>query len=49
MADYEHNNHEKFKMRYHLIFSIKYRRKCLGPIMEDVKASMKRVEEMQNK
>lgn len=49
MTDYEHYNHEKFKMRYHLIFSTKYRRKCLGPIMEDVKASMKRAEAMQNK
>lgn len=49
MADYEHCNHEKFKMRYHLIFSTKYRRKCLGPILEDVKESMKRAEAMQNK
>lgn len=49
MADYEHCNHEKFKMRYHLIFSTKYRRKCLGPILEDVKKAMKRAEAMQNK
>lgn len=27
MASYEHYNHETFKMRYHIIFSTKYRRK----------------------
>lgn len=49
MAGYEYCNHEKFKMRYHLIFSTKYRKKLLGPIIDDVKSSMKRAEAMQNK
>ena len=49
MSSYEHCNHEKFKMRYHIIFSTKYRRKLLGPIIDDIKASMKRAEAMQDK
>ena len=42
-------SHEKFKLRYHIIFSTKYRRKCLGMISEDLKLSMKRAESLQNK
>lgn len=49
MSSYEHCNHEKFKIRYHIIFSTKYRRKLLGPIIDDIKASMKRAEAMQDK
>lgn len=36
-------------MRYHIIFSTKYRKKCLGAIADDIKASMKRAEAMQDK
>lgn len=47
--NYEHLNHEKFKIRYHIIFSTKYRKKLLGNISDDIKKSMKRAENMQNK
>lgn len=47
--NYEHCNHEKFKMRYHIIFSTKYRKKLLYPIVDDIKTSMKRAESTQNK
>ena len=47
--DYEHLNHEKFKIRYHIIFSTKYRKKLLGKISEDIKSYMKLAESMQNK
>ena len=30
------SNHAKVRLRYHLIFSTKYRRKILNPIREDV-------------
>ena len=46
---YEHYNHAKFKIRYHLIFSTKYRKQCLKEIIEDVKQSFKKVESMQRK
>ena len=36
-------------MRYHIIFSTKYHKKLLGPIVDDIKASMKRAEAAQNK
>ena len=49
MASNEYCNHEKFKMYYHIIFSTKYHKKLLGPIIEDIKVSMKRAESMQNK
>jgi len=49
MSDYESLNHEKFKLRYHIIFSTKYRTKCLTAIRDDVLASMKRAESLQNK
>ena len=36
--NYEHCNHEKFKIRYHIIFSTKYRKNFLiNQIAEDVK------------
>lgn len=49
MNNYETYNHEKFNMRYHIIFSTKYRKKCLGQISNDIKSYMKRAESMQNK
>lgn len=49
MASYEYCNHEKFKMCYHIIFSTKYHKKLLEPIINDVKNSMKRAEAMQDK
>lgn len=49
MSNYETCNHEKFNMRYHIIFSTKYRKKCLGQISDDIKSYMKRAESMQNK
>ncbi len=49
MSEYETLSHEKFKMRFHVIFSTKYRQKLLGPIRDELMASMKRAESMQNK
>ena len=49
MSEYETLNHEKFKLRYHIIFSTKYRKKCLTSIRDDVLESMKRAESLQNK
>jgi putative transposase len=37
--------HAKTRLRYHVIFSTKYRRKCLGAVKEDVLASFKYAEE----
>lgn len=37
MSKYERFNHAKTFLRYHLIFSTKYRRKCLNPIRDDLK------------
>lgn len=36
---YEASPHAKYRLRYHLIFSTKFRRKCLNDIKEDVKKS----------
>ncbi len=47
--DYEHLNHEKFKIRYHIIFSTKYRKKLLGGIVNDIKAYMRKAESMQTR
>ena len=47
--DYEHFNHEKYKIKYHIIFSTKYRKKCLKDISEDIKSYMKIAESKQNK
>ena len=49
MSEYESLSHEKFEIRYHIIFSTKYRTKCLTDIREDILKSMKRAESMQNK
>jgi len=49
MSEYETLNHEKFKLRYHVIFSTKYRTKCLTDIRDDVLNSMKRAESLQDK
>lgn len=34
MREYKSLKNKKYKMRYHLIFSTKYRRKCLEPLRE---------------
>ena len=47
--DYEHFNHEKYKIKYYIIFSTKYRKKCLKDISEDIKSYMKIAESKQNK
>lgn len=36
MKRYKRYNHAKTLLRYHLIFSTKYRKKCLEPIRENV-------------
>ena len=41
MSKYERFNHAKTFLRYHLIFSTKYRRKLLNTIREDLLAAMK--------
>lgn len=37
MMNYEHFNYEKYKMKYHIIFSTKYRNKCLKNISTNIK------------
>jgi putative transposase len=44
MSKYERFNHAKTFLRYHLIFSTKYRRKVLNPIRDDLLAAMKEAE-----
>ena len=46
---HEHCNHAKFKIAYHLIFSTKYRKRCLAGITESVEQSFRRAEGMQKK
>ena len=46
MNIYESHNHSKFKIRYHIILSVKYHKQLLGPIIEDVKQSFKHAEQM---
>lgn len=36
MSNYECFSHAKTKLSYHIIFSTKYRRKCLNQIHDDV-------------
>jgi putative transposase len=36
MGKYNSNNHQKYRVKYHLILSTKYRRKCLIGIKEDI-------------
>lgn len=43
MKTYRSLNHVKYRLRYHLVFSTKYRRKALSLIEEDVKACMGRI------
>ena len=45
MSKYERFNHAKTFLRYHLIFSTKYRRKCLNPIRDDLLAAMRDAQE----
>lgn len=45
MSKYERFNHAKTFLRYHLIFSTKYRRKVLNPIRDDLLESMKVAQE----
>lgn len=49
MDRYHTLNHEKFIIRYHIIFSTKYRKRCLYMIKDDVVSSMRRAESMQDK
>jgi|WetSurMetagenome_2_1015567.scaffolds.fasta_scaffold47365_3 putative transposase len=49
MSRYNTFNHEKFRMQYHIIFSTKYRRKCLEPVKDDLLESMERAESLQDK
>lgn len=45
---YKTHNHAKFKIRYHVILSVKYRKKLLKSIIESLKKSLKRAEEISN-
>ncbi|MCK9577097.1 MAG: IS200/IS605 family transposase [Clostridia bacterium] len=49
MSRYNTLNHEKYRIQYHIIFSTKYRKKCLEPVKDDLLESMKRAESLQNK
>lgn len=42
-TEYECRAHAKTRLRYHVIFSTKYRRKCLGPIQDTVLSSFSKV------
>ncbi len=44
--NYEHYNHAKYRLRYHIILSVKYHKRLLIPIMKDLKESLKRAEEI---
>lgn len=43
---YVSHNHSKFKIRYHIILSVKYHRKLLAPIIDDLKKSLQRAQAM---
>lgn len=43
MKKYNSLNHAKFSIRYHIIFSTKYRRKCLESIEQDIFDCMKQI------
>ena len=45
MEEYESIAHAKTRLRYHIIFSTKYRRKCLNEIKEEIFNSFKYAEE----
>ena len=44
MNKYEHHNHSKYKIRYHIILSVKYHRRLLFPIISDLKQSLERAQ-----
>jgi putative transposase len=44
MSKYDSLKHAKFRLRYHIIFSTKYRKKLLEPITEDILSYMKTAE-----
>lgn len=46
--NYECGAHSKTRLRYHIIFSTKYRRKCLDSIRESVLSSFSRVGKEKN-
>lgn len=48
MSEYDSLNHAKYKIRYHIIFSTRYRKNLLaGKIADDVKISMLRASKNQ--
>lgn len=49
MSEYNTLGHEKFKIRYHIIFSTRWRRKCLEEMHDDLLISFKRAESLQNR
>ena len=42
MHKYDSYNHSKFSIKYHIILSVKYHRKMLMPIIDDIKKSFDR-------
>ena len=44
MSKYDSLKHSKYKIRYHIILSTKYRRKLLTPIKDDILSYMKTAE-----
>lgn len=44
MKKYETFSHAKVKLRYHIIFSTKFRRRCLDGVENELKDSLKYVE-----
>ena len=42
--EYEHQNHSKFLLMYHVIFVCKYRKKILEPIKEELKEVIHSIE-----
>lgn len=47
-AKYNSLNHAKFIIKYHFIFSTKYRKKILNPLIDDLKLSFIRAENLSN-
>lgn len=48
MKQYETYNHVKTLLKYHLIFSTKYRRKCLVGIEKELEESFRYIESVSN-
>ena len=42
MHKYDSYNHSKFSIKYHIILSVKYHKKILMPIIDDIKKSFDR-------